>query len=74
MDDFTDALMIALHAGADDPDRSAMGSRMKALVGELTNKSASAPKKARASKELAKLREAYRSSLLRSSGAFVQNS
>ena len=59
MDDFTDALMFALHAGADDPDRSAMGSRMKALVGELTNKSASATKKARASKELAKLREAY---------------
>ncbi len=64
MDDFTDALMIALHAGADDPDRSAMGSRMKVLVGELTNKSASAPKKATASKELAKLREAYRRRLL----------
>ncbi len=64
MDDFTDALMIALHAGADDPDRSAIGSRMKALVGELTNKSASAPKKATASKELAKLREAYRRRLL----------
>ena len=63
MDDFTDALMIALHAGADDPDRSAMGSRMKALVGELTNKSASAPKKATASKELAKLREAFRQRL-----------
>jgi hypothetical protein len=64
MDDFTDALMVALHAGADDPDRSAMGSRMKALVGELTNKSASAPKKATASRELAKLREAYRQKLL----------
>ena len=66
MDDFTDALMIALHAGADDPDRSAMGSRMKTLVGELTNKSASSPKKATASKELAKLREAYRQRLLQS--------
>ncbi len=64
MDDFTDALIVALRAGADDPDRSAMGSRMKALVGELTNKSASAPKKATASKELAKLREAYKQRLL----------
>ena len=73
MDDFTDALMIALHAGADDPDRSAMGSRMKALVDEITNKSASAPKKATASKELAKLREAYRASLLKSSGAHLSH-
>jgi hypothetical protein len=64
MDDFTDALMIALHAGADDPDRSSMGSRMKALVGELTKKEASKAKKAVASKELAKLREAYRQRLL----------
>jgi len=64
MDDFTDALMIALHAGADDPDRGAMGSRMKVLVGELTKKEASKAKKAVASKELAKLREAYRQRLL----------
>ena len=64
MDDFTDALMMALHAGADDPDRSAMGSRMKVLVGELTKKEASKAKKAVASKELAKLREAYRQRLL----------
>jgi len=49
----------ALRAGADDPDRSAMGSRMKALVGELTKKEASKATKAVASKELAKLREAY---------------
>ena len=41
MDDFTDALIVALRAGADDPDRNAMGSRMKALVGELTKKEAS---------------------------------
>jgi len=41
MDEFTDALMVALHAGADDPDRSAMGARMKVLVGELTKKEAS---------------------------------
>jgi hypothetical protein len=74
MDDFTDALIVALRAGADDPDRNAMGSRMKALVGELTKKEASKANKAVASKELSKLREAYRSSLLRSSGAFVQNS
>lgn len=60
----TSALMIALHAGADDPDRSAMGSRMKTLVGELTKKEASKAKKAVASKELAKLREAYRQRLL----------
>ena len=64
MDDFTDALMIALHSGADDPDRSAMGSRMKALVGELSSKDASKTKKATASKELAKFREAYRQRLL----------
>ena len=64
MDDFTDALMIALHAGADDPDRSAKGSRMKVLVGELTKKEASKAKKAVASKKLAKLREAYRQRLL----------
>ena len=64
MDDFTDALMIALHSGADDPDRSAMGSRMKALVGELTKKEASKANKAVASKELNKLREAYRQRLL----------
>ncbi|NBQ79957.1 MAG: hypothetical protein EBS73_15580 [Betaproteobacteria bacterium] len=66
MDDFTDALMIALHAGADDPDRSAMGSRMKSLVGELTDNAASKTRKATASKELAKLREAYRQRLLQS--------
>ena len=60
----TSALKIALHAGADDPDRSAMGSRMKTLVGELTKKEASKAKKAVASKELAKLREAYRQRLL----------
>ena len=51
MDDFTDALMIALHAGADDPDRSAMGSRMKVLVGELMKREASKASKAVASKE-----------------------
>jgi len=64
MDDFTDALIVALRAGADDPDRSAMGSRMKALVGELTKKEASKANKAIASKELAKLRDAYRQRLL----------
>ena len=64
MDDFTDALMIALHAGADDPDRSAMGSRMKVLVGELTKKEASKASKAVASKEYARLREACRQHLL----------
>jgi hypothetical protein len=69
MDDFTDALMVALHAGADDPERSTIGSRMKALVGELTDKAASKTKKATASKELAKVREAYRLSLLRSTRA-----
>jgi hypothetical protein len=64
MDDFTDALIVALRAGADDPDRNAMGSRMKALVGELTKKEASRANKAVACKELAKLREAYRQRLL----------
>ena len=37
-----------------------MGSRMEALVGELTKKAASKANKAMASKELTKLREAYR--------------
>ena len=69
MDDFTDALLVALHAGADDPERSTMGSRMKSLVGELTDKTASKTKKATAWKELAKVREAYRLSLLRSGGS-----
>jgi len=39
MDDFTDALMVALHAGADDPDRSAMGSRMKTLSRRVDQRS-----------------------------------
>jgi len=43
-----------------------MGSRMKSLVGELTDKAASKTRKATASKELAKLREAYRQRLLQS--------
>jgi hypothetical protein len=64
MDDFTDALIVALRTGADDPDRHAMGLRMKALVGELTKKKASKANKAVASKELTKLREAYRQRLL----------
>jgi len=64
MDEFTDALIVALRAGADDPDRNAMGSLMKALVGELTKKEASKANKAVASKELTKLREAYRKRLL----------
>jgi hypothetical protein len=64
MNDFTDALMIALHAGADDPDRSAMGWRMKALVAELSDKKTSKSKQAAAAKELAKVREAYRIRLL----------
>ena len=66
MDDFTDALMVALHAGADDPDRSGMGSRMKTLVAELTNEANSKTKQAAVSKELAKTREAYRLRLLSS--------
>jgi len=57
-------LIVALRAGADHPDRSAMGLRMKALVGELTKKEASKANKAVASKELTKLREAYRQRLL----------
>jgi len=64
MDDFTDALIVALHSGADDPERGALGLRMKALVAELTDQSASKGKRAAASKELAKVREAYRQRLL----------
>lgn len=66
MDDFTDALMVALHSGADDPDRGALGLRMKALVAELTDQKTSKTKQAAASKELAKVREAYRQRLLAS--------
>ena len=65
MDEFTDALMVALHAGADDPDRSAMGARMKMLVAELTNQKSTKLKKDAATRELAKVREAYRKALLR---------
>jgi hypothetical protein len=65
MDEFTDALMVALHAGADDPDRSAMAARMKVLVAELTNQKSTKVKKDAATRELAKVREAYRRALLR---------
>jgi flagellin-like hook-associated protein FlgL len=43
-----------------------MGSRMKTLVAELTNEANSKTKKAAVSKELAKIREAYRLRLLSS--------
>jgi len=41
-----------------------MGSRMKALVAELSDKKAPKTKQAAAAKELAKVREAYRIQLL----------
>jgi hypothetical protein len=50
---------------ADDPDRSAMGARMKVLVAELTNQKSTKLKKDAATRELAKVREAYRNALLR---------
>ena len=65
MDEFTDALMVALHAGADDPDRSAMGARMKVLVAELTNQKSTKLKKDAASCQLAKVPEADRKLLPR---------
>ena len=64
MDDFTDALMTALRTGSDDPERGALGMQMRSLVADLVNDKSSKAKKASASKELAKVREAYRRRLL----------
>jgi len=64
MNDFTDALFLALRAGAEDPDRGALGIRMKELVAEIANKDTSRLRKVAASRELVKTREAYRKRLL----------
>jgi len=64
MNDFTDALFLALRAGAEDPDRSALGLRMKELVAEVANTNTSKLRKAATSRELVKVREAYRKRLL----------
>jgi hypothetical protein len=64
MNDFTDALFLALRAGAEDPDRGALGVRMKELVAEIANTDTSKLRKAAATRELVKVREAYRKKLL----------
>jgi len=64
MNDFTDALFLALRAGAEDPDRTALGVRMKELVAEISHADTSKLRKAAASRELVKVREAYRKRLL----------
>jgi len=74
MDEFTDALIVALRAGADDPDRNAMGSRMKALVGELTKKEVSKANKAVAPKKTCQTERSLSFKLPRSAAASIQNS
>jgi len=64
MNDFTDALMIALRSGQEDPTASHLGQRMKALVAEISNPGVAKTQRARLARELARVREAYRSNLL----------
>ena len=64
MNDFTEALFLALRAGSEDPDRSVLGLRMKELVAEIANNDTPKLRKAAASRELVKVREAYRKRLL----------
>jgi hypothetical protein len=64
MNDFTDALMIALRSGQEDPTANELGVRMKALIAELANPTVAKTHRARLNRELAKVREAYRQNLL----------
>ena len=64
MNDFTDALMIALRSGQEDPTANELGVRMKALIAELSNPSVAKTKRAKLNRELAQVREAYRRNLL----------
>lgn len=64
MNDFTDALMIALRSGQEDPTASHLGHRMKALVAQISNPGVAKTQRARLTRELARVREAYRSNLL----------
>jgi hypothetical protein len=50
MNDFTDALMIALRSGQEDPTANELGVRMKALIAELSNPSV--PKSAKPIEEI----------------------
>jgi len=64
MNDFTDALMIALRSGQEDPTATHLGQRMKALVAQISNPGVAKTQRARLTRELARVREAYRSNLL----------
>lgn len=64
MNDFTDALMIALRSGQEDPTANELGVRMKALIAELSNPSVAKTQRAKLNRELAQVREAYRRNLL----------
>jgi len=64
MNDFTDALMIALRSGQEDPTASQLGQRMKTLVAQIANPAVAKTQRARLTRELARVREAYRSNLL----------
>ena len=64
MNDFTDALMLALRSGQEDPTASHLGQRMKALVAEIANPAIAKTQRTRLTRELARVREAYRSNLM----------
>ncbi|NBO13121.1 MAG: hypothetical protein EBZ03_11310 [Betaproteobacteria bacterium] len=64
MNDFTDALMIALRSGQEDPTANQLGVRMKALIAELSNPGVAKTQRARLNRELAQVREAYRKNLV----------
>ncbi|MFM8882604.1 MAG: hypothetical protein ACKOGK_10240 [Betaproteobacteria bacterium] len=64
MNDFTDALMIALRSGQEDPTANELGVRMKVLIAELSNPSVAKTQRAKLNRELAQVREAYRRNLL----------
>jgi len=64
MNDFTDALMIALRSGQEDPTANELGVRIKVLIAELSNPSVAKTQRAKLNRELAQVREAYRRNLL----------
>ena len=64
MNYFTDALMIALRSGQEDPTANELGVRMKVLIAELSNPSVAKTQRAKLNRELAQVREAYRRNLL----------
>jgi len=64
MNYFTDALMIALRSGQEDPTANELGVRIKVLIAELSNPSVAKTQRAKLNRELAQVREAYRRNLL----------